>query len=259
MGLAKNSYSLPEKKMGDAARELERVWPAMAEYGIGGISVAYAKVFDGEDGEAQPLEFGRAKHAFGMDLRTFVDAFGDPEGLVASVSQAVDTVVKRWNETNGGSKNLGNRTGEEVDQPFRLRDIVQVNYRGEVKTSTLVVTASSRFANKTLMNDPEAKVEAEDMHVCLNMLKGYTGNLQRPSMSAVYIPFPAFVRLARSEEMRAAVEHGEKFLRGLESSDAETLRWSFVTGTEDPAAKGQELKTLLSAKKKNGAKRQRTD
>lgn len=261
VALAKSGYSLPEKKMGEAIREMEKVWPAMTEYGVAAFSTAYAKLYDGDDLETQPVEFGNHKHAFGMDVRTFVDLFGEPEVLVEKVMTAVNKVVKTWNETNGGSKRLGNRV--EDQEPFKVRDIVQVSNKGEVKYSTLVIAANSWFANKERQNDPNAKIDAWDTHIALRHLKGVSNTAQRPSMSGIHLPLAAFVVLARSDEVKEAVARGRAFLKSLEPSDVDTLRWRFVVGA-DPIAEGKELKNLLVTSKKGReasspqAKRQKT-
>ncbi len=116
VALAKGSYSLPERRMGEAVREMEKFWPAMTEYRVAALSTAYAKLHLGEDLEVQQVEFGDHKNSFGLDLRTFVDLFGQPEVLVEKVMTAVRKVVKSWNDVNGGSKNLGNRV--ETQEPL---------------------------------------------------------------------------------------------------------------------------------------------
>ena len=111
LALGKSSYALPQKKMSEAAREIEKFWPAMPEYGYVGISTGYAKIRPDE--EDFPQTFGDHRYGFGMDLRTFADVFSDPKGLVEHLSEAADTLVARWNEKNGSDKNVGNRQPDQ--------------------------------------------------------------------------------------------------------------------------------------------------
>ncbi len=262
LALGKTSYALPQKKMSEAAREIEKFWPALPEYGYAGISTGYTKIRHDEE-EDFPLQFGDHRFAFAMDLRTFVDVFGDPRGLVDHLSVAADTVVNRWNDKNSGNKNAGNRM---LDQEcFGLRDVVQVNQKGDIKYSTMIIAATNRFANKKLQNSSDAWMTPDDMHVQLKLLKGVGNNMQRPSICGVYIPIDDFFAMAQSEDMEAAVQQARQFLDQLEPSDIDTLRWRFVRG-DDNEAEGKELKDhLLNIRKKAKeaapppSKRKRTD
>lgn len=233
VAVAKNASWLTEETMVDAVRETDKFWPAMGEYGIGGFSSAYLHALEEEP------DFLR--HAFCMDLRTFVDTFSDPVTLVDKVSVAADAVVQRWSEGCGGI-----RPGELTDDSFRLRDVVQVGNRREVKNSTLVIAVG---LSRDRWNEAEAKIGPNDTAVRLRLLKGYPSGVQRFSNCGVSMPFPAFVKLVESDEMRSAIELGRDFLENLEPSDPENLRWRFVKG-DDPASEGAELRGRLASKRK---------
>ena len=254
VAVAKNAGSLTEQRMGDAVRETEKFWPAMGEYGIGGLSSAYLHYLD-------KVEPDFLRHSVCMDLRTFVDVFSDPVTLVNNLSVAADKIVRRWSECS-----RGNRPGELADESFRLRDVVQVSNRWEVKTSTLVISVGvSPLVDRNRLHDPEARIGPNDTFVKLKLFKGYPNRLQRPASSGVGVPFPAFVKLVQSEEMRSSVEAGQDFLRSLELSDLESLRWRFVKGDEH-ASEGVELMERLASKRKRrsrgggaASKRQKKD
>ena len=143
---------------------------------------------------------------------------------------------------------------------------MQVSNRWEVKTSTLVISVGvSPLVDRNRLHDPEARIGPNDTFVKLKLFKGYPNRLQRPASSGVGVPFPAFVKLVQSEEMRSSVEAGQDFLRSLELSDLESLRWRFVKGDEH-ASEGVELMERLASKRKRrsrgggaASKRQKKD
>ena len=129
----------------------------------------------------------------------------------------------------------------------------------------MLISVTSRMANKRLLSLSDAWLQPEDLHVGLKLLKGMGNNMQRPSICGVYIPIDDFFTMAQSEGMEAAVQQARQFLDQLETSDIETLRWRFVRG-DDNEAEGKELKDhLLNIKKKAKeaapppSKRKRTD
>ena len=152
-----------------------------------------------------------------MDMRTFIEIFESPEAFICRLRKTAADLAKRWNDSQGGSKRVGQR--KNVEKSFKITEC-RFAYSNNIETTSRIFLNVTSFVATQEMNDyADARIQPSHFRVALKLASNLPPGTARPSDSkfrmtrfGVYLPLRQFEALMLSKEMRQAVTAAKNFL-----------------------------------------------
>lgn len=218
IALSKRARGLPDEKMIESANELSRYWPLYKEYGLASLLSTHPDLI-------WPLQT-KIDGSFPLDTFTFAGMFTRHEYLMSKIEESAIEVCQKWNDKNGGYKNLGKR--EHVQVSFDLVSVVWLTLEGDVRISSIIIQVSCFLANEEKMNNPDAHMTVNDCQVNLKMKKSVGSRTNETSSCGIQISIPALREFVICKTMRSAVNLANDFLANLKLSEPNSTCWRTV-------------------------------
>ena len=160
---------------------------------------------------------GADDKAIALDMRTFVEIFESPEPFIRRLRKTAGELAKRWNDTQGGSKCVGQR--KQVEKTFKITEC-KFNYFGTFEaTSRIILNVTSFVATQEMNDHADARILPSHFRVALKMVTTLPPGGARPADArfrmtrfGVYLPLKQFETFMTSKEMKEAVAAAKSFL-----------------------------------------------